>query len=172
MRSSLNASAVDYAFLQTQGVHASEVSVRLITPSILLSERLPRAVVTIDYVNIDVEQQELAILRTWPFHRFCVRLFNIENEPPKGEPSYLPQMMALLKPHGYAHQLRIGVDEVFTRTTPCPEPDGVASGSFAGASGSFAGRAGGRRRTLLKRRLALGKARSSDSSDGSRRRQQ
>ena len=40
-------------------------------------------------MQLDVEQQELAILRVWPFHRYCVRVFNIENEPPKGEAKFL-----------------------------------------------------------------------------------
>ena len=171
MRSSLNASAVDYAFLQSQGVVSNEVRVALITPSLLLERHLPRGATTVDYVNIDVEQQELAILRVWPFHRYCVRVFNIENEPPKGEASYLPAMVALLKPHGYTHQLRIGVDEVFVRSTPCPgasSADGgfggassfVGPGPRRGAGGEGSGGRGGRRRALqqrAKRQLAMGK---------------
>ena len=39
------------------------------------------------YVNIDVEQLELAILAVWPWDTYCVTLFNIENEPPSGTPS-------------------------------------------------------------------------------------
>lgn len=92
------------------------------TPAALLASRLRDAAV-IDYVSIDVEQLELAILRTWPFGRHCVRLFNIENEPPAGAPSILPQLRALLEPLGYEHVLRIGVDEVFRRRTPCPAAD-------------------------------------------------
>ena len=87
MRSSLNASAVDYQclagphmahcphrapstrctadpvhrvwhrFLASQGVTAGAVEVPLTTPAALLSDFLP-GVTTVDYVNIDVEQQE------------------------------------------------------------------------------------------------------------------
>lgn len=42
MRSSLNASAVDYAFLETQGVAAATVEVRVTTPAKLLAEHLPK----------------------------------------------------------------------------------------------------------------------------------
>lgn len=80
----------------------------------------------IDYVNIDVEQQELAILSVWPWRRYCVGLFNIENEPPKGTPSYLPRLKLLLEPRGYVHVARIGVDEVFRRKAPCTRAEGAA----------------------------------------------
>jgi len=134
MRSSLNASAVDYAFLAQQGVSTASVHVSVTTPGALLAEYFAGATV-IDYVNIDVEQLELAILRVWPFVKYCVRLFNIENEPPQGEPSYLPQLRALLEPHGYEHVLRIGVDEVFRRRTPCPPVHAsAASGRHSRAS--------------------------------------
>jgi FkbM family methyltransferase len=129
MRSSLNASAVDYSFLEAQGVSTSKVMVGLTTPRRLLSSRIPRGSV-IDYVNIDVEQQELAILRVWPFESYCVRVFNIENEPPKGEPSVLPQLLELLEPHGYANRIRIGVDEVFVRTAPCEAGGGGGGGAM------------------------------------------
>ena len=119
MRSSLNASAVDYGFLASQGVKANEVRVELTTPSALLSHHLPHATV-IDYVNIDVEQLELSILRAWPFERYCVMTFNIENEPAAGSPSILPELKAILEPRGYGHRIRIGVDEVFVRRQRCP----------------------------------------------------
>ena len=67
-----------------------------------------------------MEAQEVSILKAWPFEGYCVDVFNIENQPPHGEPSILPQLLALLAPHGYEHLLRIGVDEVFRRRTPCP----------------------------------------------------
>lgn len=169
MRSSLNASAVDYNFLQSQGVAANEVRVALTTPGALLDKHLPGRTSVVDYVNIDVEQQELAILRVWPFGRYCVNLFNIENEPPNGEPSLLPAMIALLKPHGYAHQMRIGVDEVFLRTEPCVDargrhgdgPGGAASHRDRAAAGNAAATGGHRRRALqqrAKRRLELAHA--------------
>ena len=72
MRSSLNASAVDYAFLQSQGVKAVPVEVAVTTPSALLASSVLAFAPVIDYVNIDVEQLELSILRVWPFHRRCV----------------------------------------------------------------------------------------------------
>ena len=64
-------------------------------------------------VQIDVEAQEVAILQSWPFDAYCVDVFNVENLPPHGEPSILPQLLQLLAPRGYDHLLRIGVDEVF-----------------------------------------------------------
>ena len=63
--------------------------------------------------------QELAILRVWPFDRWCVDVFNVENQPPHGEDSILPPLLELLSPHGYRHLVRIGVDEVFQRDPPC-----------------------------------------------------
>ena len=70
MRSSLNASAVDYDFLASQGVSAAKVHVELTTPAALLAAHLPPHT-AIDYVNIDVEQLELAILRVWPWEVHC-----------------------------------------------------------------------------------------------------
>ena len=58
MRSSLNASAVDYKFLAKQNVRTGRVEVELVTPAALLSRHLP-GVAHIDYVNIDVEQLEV-----------------------------------------------------------------------------------------------------------------
>ena len=55
MRSSLNATAVDYKFLANAGVAPSQVRVDVTTPSALLTGRFSRSTV-IDYVNIDVEQ--------------------------------------------------------------------------------------------------------------------
>ena len=91
---------------------------KLITPARLLADHLP-GVRSIDYVNVDVESQELAILRVWPFEHVCVDVFNIENQPPNGEPSILRPLQELLEPHGYRHLVRIGVDEVFRRQPPC-----------------------------------------------------
>ena len=122
MRSSLNASAVDYAFLQSQGVKAVPVEVAVTTPAALLAGSVLASTPIIDYVNIDVEQLELPILRAWPFHKRCVRVFNIENEPPRGAPSLLPELKAILEPRGYEHVLRIGVDEVFYKNPPCSPP--------------------------------------------------
>jgi len=119
MRSSLNASFVDYALMRKLGVNTEKVQVTVVTPTMLL-ERLPaREGNTIDYVNIDVESQELAILATWPFSDYCVSVFNIENQPREGEPSTLSALKQLLTPHGYSHKIRIGVDEVFVRDTLC-----------------------------------------------------
>ena len=149
MRSSLNASAVDYAFLRSQGVAARPVEVTVTTPGALLAESAALAAArTIDYVNIDVEQLELPILRAWPFHRRCVRVFNIENEPPRGAPSMLPEFKAILEPRGYEHVLRIGVDEVF-RLAPgheCPSGGAAASGEEGEQAGGGHGGAPSRAR--------------------------
>ena len=84
-------------------------------------------------VVVTVAQLEIAILSVWPWEEFCVRVFNIENEPPKGQPSLLPRMVAMLAPQGYAHMLRIGVDEVFVCTTPCPPAtEAAAAASSSG----------------------------------------
>ena len=146
MRSSLNASAVDYAFLQTQGVAAGTVEVELTTPGALLAEHLPSTVHaprTLDYVNIDVEQLELPILRAWPWRRYCVTLINVENTPPAGTPSSLPQLRALLEPRGYEHARRIGGDEVFRRREPC---GAAAASAGRGPAREARGGGGGRRR--------------------------
>ena len=89
MRSSLNASAVDYDFMRRHGIQTHTVEVPVVTPRELLGRHLPAgsAGATIDYVSIDVEGEELSVLSTWPFDSYCVQLFNIEarhnnNSPP------------------------------------------------------------------------------------------
>jgi len=131
MRSSLNSSFVDYQFLAAAGVSTPTVQVSVTTPTLLLDSYLPSSANRrIDYVNIDVESQELAILGVWPFGSYCVDVFNIENQPAAGEPSTLPQLRALLLPQGYVHMLRIGVDEVFVRRVSCKH-----ASSLAGSTG-------------------------------------
>lgn len=145
MRGSLNATAVDYQFLESQGVAASTVEVEVTTPAALLAaHRATRNAPVLDYVSIDVEQLELAILRVWPFARHCVQLFNVENEPPEGSPSSLPQLKALLEPLGYEHALRIGVDEVFRRSTPCAGEERAAAAGGARRAAGTAAYGGGR----------------------------
>ena len=85
MRSSLNESAVDYDFLAQQGVSADRVATKVVTPERLLSDHLPK-VSTIEYVNIDVESQELAILRVWPGGRVCVDVFTSRTSRPTASP--------------------------------------------------------------------------------------
>ena len=54
-------------FLIWQGLGTETVDVPVTTPRDLLREHLPRgAGSTIDYVNIDVEGEELPVLRAWP----------------------------------------------------------------------------------------------------------
>ena len=157
MRSSLNASAVDYDFLASQGVGAGEALVDVVTPGALLDAHLPAGTRVVDYVNIDVEGAELAVLKVWPFDRYCVDVFNIENEPAHGAPSTLPALRALLEPHGYAHRVRVGVDEIFTRETPCArdaplrpvspaEVEAAADDAPPRRGGGRGGRGGGARR--------------------------
>lgn len=62
----------------------------------------------------------------WPFDRWCVDVFNVENQPPHGEDSILPKLLELLAPQGYRHLVRIGVDEVFRRDPPCSAGAGGA----------------------------------------------
>ena len=157
MRSSLNASAVDYDFLASQGVGAGEALVDVVTPGALLDAHLPAGTRVVDYVNIDVEGAELAVLKVWPFDRYCVDVFNIENEPAHGAPSTLPALRALLEPRGYVHRVRVGVDEIFTRETPCArdaplrpvspaEVEAAADDAPPRRGGGRGGRGGGARR--------------------------
>ena len=57
------------------------------------------------------------MLKVWPFDRYRVDVFNIENEPAHGAPSTLPALRAL-EPRGYTHRGRRR-REIFTRETPC-----------------------------------------------------
>jgi len=51
----------------------SLVQVNAVTPSRLLSEHYaPNA--TIDFVSMDIEGGEFAVLRSWPWHRYCVNV--------------------------------------------------------------------------------------------------
>ena len=122
-----------------------------------LDAHLPAGTRVVDYVNIDVEGAELAVLRVWPFDRYCVDVFNIENEPAHGAPSTLPALRALLEPRGYTHRVRVGVDEIFTRETPCArdaplrpvspaEVEAAADDAPPRRGGGRGGRGGGARR--------------------------
>lgn len=145
MRSSLNASSVDYEFTRRHRITTHLVDVAVVTPRELLERHLPAARGTaIDYVSIDVEGEELSVITAWPFDQYCVEVFNIEaratarrprsadrpphslplplpraqNSPAHGAPSNLGALESILHPHGYVHQLRIGVDEVRTHAAP------------------------------------------------------
>jgi FkbM family methyltransferase len=51
----------------------SLVQVNAVTPSRLLAEHYgPNA--TIDFVSMDIEGGEFAVLRSWPWHRYCVNV--------------------------------------------------------------------------------------------------
>ena len=91
------------------------------TPRQLLS-RYYSNVPVINYASIDVEGAELSIMHNWPFKRWCVNAFTIENNFWCSQShSALPALKAILSAHGYNYERRIWVDEVFTRRTPCPQ---------------------------------------------------
>lgn len=123
----------------------SLVQVNAVTPSRLLSEHYaPNA--TIDFVSMDIEGGEFAVLRSWPWHRYCVnvrlpprldatsgglaarpncgfrcavaQVWSLENwrTPRDLRPAY----EQLLGPHGYLHSRRISNDEIFVRHPRCP----------------------------------------------------
>ena len=79
----------------------TKINVTAISPRELLSRHYANVPV-IDYASVDVEGAELTILRAWPFERWCVNAFTIENNGWCSESrSILPALKAILEPHGY-----------------------------------------------------------------------
>jgi FkbM family methyltransferase len=73
----------------------------------------------IDYISLDVEGGELAVLAAFPFERFAVRAWTVENN--TGDRA----IPALMQEKGYARVEALGVDDVY-----------VMAGAAAGGRGS------------------------------------
>lgn len=69
---------------------------------------------TVDYLSLDVEGGELQVLQSFPFERFQVELWSIENNAQGGE------IPALMRAHGYTIVEYAGVDDIYRKTTDAP----------------------------------------------------
>ena len=56
----------------------TRISVAAVAPHELLA-RYYAHVPVLDYASVDVEGAELLIMHAWPFERWCVNAFTIEN---------------------------------------------------------------------------------------------
>lgn len=63
----------------------------------------------IDYLSLDVEGAELDILRTFPFDRFDITAWSIENN--TGD----PELARLMAANGYELREHVGVDEIYAK---------------------------------------------------------
>lgn len=130
------ASTLDVERARVFGI--TRINVTAISPLELLG-RYYAHVPVLDYASVDVEGAELTIMNAWPFERWCVNAFTIENNFwCSATRSILPALRSILEPRGYRYERRIWVDEVFVRRTLCPRPGprgrvGPVAGPFARA---------------------------------------
>jgi FkbM family methyltransferase len=68
-----------------------------------------RNITAIDYLSVDTEGSELAILRSFDFARFNVRALSVENN--RNTPQIPDHMQSL----GYRRIARLGVDDIYTK---------------------------------------------------------
>jgi FkbM family methyltransferase len=66
-------------------------------------------VTAIDYLSVDTEGSELAILRSLDFARFKVRALSVENN------RNLPQIPDHMRSAGYSRIARLGVDDIYVK---------------------------------------------------------
>lgn len=64
----------------------------------------------IDYVSLDIEGAELTALSVFPFERYRITAWTIENN------SGGTELSALMESRGYRRVEALGVDEVYLRT--------------------------------------------------------
>jgi FkbM family methyltransferase len=65
------------------------------------------SITAIDYLSVDTEGSELAILRSLDFNRFKVRALSVENN------RNLPQIPEHMRSVGYSRIARLGVDDIY-----------------------------------------------------------
>ena len=101
---------------QSHGFH--KVRVPVTTPDLLLRTHYRPFGSTINYVSIDIEGGEMAVLRSWPWKEWCVDLFGIEVLGPAG--NVTSAVKTLLSREGYTHVFSAKPDAFFARLTACP----------------------------------------------------
>ena len=100
-----------------KGIWGHIVRVKATTPALLLAETFTINS-TIDFVSMDIEGGELAVLRAWPWELYCVNAFSLENwRIPR---DLRPVYASLVEPHGYAFARRLAQDDLFVRRVRCP----------------------------------------------------
>ncbi|KAF4727226.1 hypothetical protein FOZ62_005159, partial [Perkinsus olseni] len=96
-----------------EGLYVDEKSITRSIRSILQDADWP--VGPIDFVSLDVEGSELAVLQGFPFDRYCVRLWLIEEQSPIPAANVSEFMMSL----GYSAGQLVGLDRVYTPNLEC-----------------------------------------------------
>jgi FkbM family methyltransferase len=66
-------------------------------------------ITAIDYLSIDTEGSELAILKSFDFNRFKVQALSVENN------RNLPQIPDYMQSVGYRRIARLGVDDIYVK---------------------------------------------------------
>ena len=103
------ASTLDVERARVFGI--TRINVTAISPHELLT-RYYAHVPVLDYASVDVEGAELTIMNAWPFKRWCVNAFTIENNFwCSATRSILPALRAILEPRGYRCARRIRATE-------------------------------------------------------------
>ncbi|KAF4726666.1 hypothetical protein FOZ62_030761 [Perkinsus olseni] len=96
-----------------EGLYVDEKSITRSIRSILQDADWP--VGPIDFVSLDVEGSELAVLQGFPFDEYCVRLWLIEEQSPMPAANVSEFMMNL----GYSAGQLVGLDRVYTPNFEC-----------------------------------------------------
>ncbi|MCP5156118.1 MAG: FkbM family methyltransferase [Ectothiorhodospiraceae bacterium] len=74
--------------------------------------------VRIDLVSLDIEGAEMAVLGQFPFERFDIDAWCIENH------THGPDLPSLMARHGYRQAALLGVDEIYVREATRERRDG------------------------------------------------
>ncbi|KAF4755831.1 hypothetical protein FOZ62_008351 [Perkinsus olseni] len=96
-----------------EGLYVDEKSITRSIRSILQDADWP--VGPIDFVSLDVEGSELAVMQGFPFDEYCVRLWLIEEQSPMPAANVSEFMINL----GYSARQLVGLDRVYTPNFEC-----------------------------------------------------
>ena len=68
---------------------------------------------TVDFLSLDVEGDELYVLKTIPFDKVNIRMMTVEFNNQK---THVTTMIQFLKEKGYTNLQKLGVDVIFRKT--------------------------------------------------------
>ncbi len=109
--STLRMDAEHHAWIEQAGGAIKQITVRTATLDSLLAEAaFPR----VDFITIDVEGHELAVLEGFALGRHRPRIVIVENNSASDDPLAVsgdPRVAAHMSKHGYVHFRRTGVNE-------------------------------------------------------------
>ncbi len=69
----------------------------------------------IDFVSLDIEGSELDVIKSWPFEKWCVRYFSIEDNNWCNSLTILNTLKQIFIKHAYKHINSIGMDHIFSK---------------------------------------------------------